>query len=298
MPEMTLDMRVNGRKVTRRADHGQRLLDFLRDELGLTGTKEGCGAGECGTCSVFVDGKLVKSCLMPVVKAQGADIQTVEGLARPGELAAIQKAFHKTGASQCGYCLPGMVMAATSVLREAPEASLDEIKERMGGNICRCTGYSKIIEAAALARAVVTGRACPAVLEPETVGESYIGHNVRWLDAPSKVSGLLKYAGDMVMPDMLHMAVLRSPHAHAEILSIDTSEAEAMERVACVITAADVPGADDDQGGVPRTAGALRPRGRVETRRAGDPRLRPRQRGQAHPGSGRATWTTALPPPT
>ncbi|TCM84980.1 molybdopterin-dependent oxidoreductase [Rhodovulum steppense] len=244
MPEMKLEMQVNGRKVMRLADPGQRLLDFLRDELNLTGTKEGCGAGECGTCSVFVDGKLVKSCLMPVAKAQGAEIQTVEGLAKPGELEAIQKAFHKTGASQCGYCIPGMVMAATSVLREAPEASLDEIKERMGGNICRCTGYSKIIEAVALARDVVTGRASPAVLEPETVGESYIGHNVRRLDAPSKVTGRLKYAGDMVMPDMAHMAVLRSPHAHAEIVSIDTSEAEAMAGVACVITAADVPGTD------------------------------------------------------
>ncbi|TCP41812.1 molybdopterin-dependent oxidoreductase [Rhodovulum marinum] len=244
MPDMKLELQVNGRKVTRRADPGQRLLDFLRDELNLTGTKEGCGAGECGTCSVFVDGKLVKSCLMPAAKAQGADIQTVEGLARPGDLDVIQKAFHKTGASQCGYCIPGMVMAATSILREAPEASLDEIKERMGGNICRCTGYSKIIEAVALARDVVTGRASPAALDPETVGDSFIGHNVRRLDAPSKVTGRLKYAGDMVMPDMLHMAVLRSPHAHAEILSIDTSEAEAMDGVACVITADDVPGKD------------------------------------------------------
>ncbi|SIO48476.1 2Fe-2S iron-sulfur cluster binding domain-containing protein [Rhodovulum sp. ES.010] len=244
MPEMKLEMQVNGRKVARLADPGQRLLDFLRDALNLTGTKEGCGAGECGTCSVFVDGKLVKSCLMPAAKAQGAEIQTVEGLAKPGELEAIQKAFHKTGASQCGYCIPGMVMAATSVLREAPEASLDEIKERMGGNICRCTGYSKIIEAVALARDVVTGRAGPAALEPDTVGDSFIGHNVRRLDAPSKVTGRLKYAGDMVMPDMAHMAVLRSPHAHAEIVSIDTSEAEAMEGVACVITADDVPGTD------------------------------------------------------
>jgi len=244
MPEIDLSLHVNGRKVTRRVDPGARLLDFLRDDLNLTGTKEGCGAGECGTCSVFVDGKLVKSCLMPAAKAQGTEIETVEGLARPGELEAIQKAFHKTGASQCGYCIPGMVMAATSVLREAPEASMEEIKERMGGNICRCTGYSKIIEAVALARDVVTGRATPDALEPERVGDSFIGSNVRRLDAPSKVTGRLKYAGDMVMPDMLHMAVLRSPHAHAEIVSIDTSEAEAMDGVACAITASDVPGTD------------------------------------------------------
>jgi aerobic-type carbon monoxide dehydrogenase small subunit (CoxS/CutS family) len=244
MPEIDISMQVNGRDVSRRVDPGARLLDFLRDDLNLTGTKEGCGAGECGTCSVFVDGKLVKSCLMPVAKARGTTIQTVEGLARPGELEAVQKAFHKTGASQCGYCIPGMVMAATSVLRDAPDATLDEIKERMGGNICRCTGYSKIIEAVALARDVVAGRAGPDALEAEPVGDSYIGNNVRRLDAPSKVTGRLKYAGDMVLPDMLHMAVLRSPHAHAEIVSIDTSEAEAMEGVACVITSADVPGTD------------------------------------------------------
>ena len=97
-----------------------RLLDFVRDDLNLTGTKEGCGAGECGTCSVFVDGVLVKSCLVPAAKAKGAKIETVEGLARSGELSVLQKAFHKTGASQCGYCIPGMVMAATAAIRTNP----------------------------------------------------------------------------------------------------------------------------------------------------------------------------------
>ena len=223
----------------------QRLLDFLRDDLHLTGTKDGCGAGECGACSVFVDGVLMKSCLMPVGKAQGSQIETVEGLAHKGELSLLQKAFHKTGASQCGYCIPGMVMAATSALRVNPFADREEIKERLGGNICRCTGYQKIFDAVELARDVQNGRLpATALLEDEPEDGKYIGANVRRLDAPSKVSGALKYAGDMTMPGMLHMQVLRSPHPHAIIESIDTSEAEAMDGVEGVITCADVPGED------------------------------------------------------
>ncbi|MBD1548447.1 molybdopterin-dependent oxidoreductase [Roseibium aggregatum] len=241
---VTLDLTINGRRQRVQADPGARLLDVLRDGLMLTGAKEGCGAGECGTCSVFVDGKLIKSCLMPAAKAQGAEVETVEGLARTGDLTAVQKAFHKTGASQCGYCIPGMVMAATATLRDNPDADIEEIKERMGGNICRCTGYSKIFEAVEIARDVIAGRLPHTALDPEAVGNSFIGHNTRRLDAPSKVTGRLRYAGDMVMPGMLHMQVLRSPHAHAKIVSIDTTEAEAYPGVHCVLTCDDVPGED------------------------------------------------------
>lgn len=245
MPRLRLELQVNGRPISRETEPHKRLLDFLREDLNLTGTKEGCGAGECGTCSVFVDGRLVKSCLMPAAKAAGTAVQTIEGLAGPGELTPVQKAFHKTGASQCGYCIPGMVMAATSALRENPAADLEEIKERLGGNICRCTGYTKIFEAVEIARDVIAGDLPERVLEEdEAVEGSYIGANVRRLDAPSKVSGRLKYAADMKMPDMLQMQVLRSPRPHARILSIDTGAAEAMEGVACVITAQDVPGKD------------------------------------------------------
>jgi CO/xanthine dehydrogenase Mo-binding subunit/aerobic-type carbon monoxide dehydrogenase small subunit (CoxS/CutS family) len=239
-----MDMTVNGRRVTKPAGPHMRLLDYLRDELNLTGTKEGCGAGECGSCSVFVDGRLMKSCLMPVAKADGTSIETVESLAQNGNLSFLQRAFHKTGASQCGYCIPGMVMAATSALRENPLADAEEIKERLGGNICRCTGYSKIFEAVEIARDVINGTLPATALDAPSAGDSYIGNNVRRLDAPSKVTGALRYAGDMVMPGMLHMQVLRSPHPHALITSIDTSAAEAMPGVACVITAADVPGED------------------------------------------------------
>ena len=245
MPDLQFQATVNGRKVARSAKPHQRLLDFLRDDLQLTGNKEGCGAGECGTCSVFVDGMLVKSCLMPVAKAQGATVDTIESLAKSGELSVLQKAFHKAGASQCGYCIPGMVMAATAALRANPFADREEIKERLGGNICRCTGYQKIFDAVELARDVQNGRLpATALLETDTADGDVIGKSVRRIDAPSKVSGRLKYAGDMIMPGMLHVQVLRSPHTHARIVSIDTSAALAIAGVESVITSADVPGKD------------------------------------------------------
>ena len=245
MPDLQFKATINGRYVSRSAKPHQRLLDFIRDDLNLTGNKEGCGAGECGTCSVFVDGVLMKSCLLPVAKAQGATIETVEALAKTGELSILQKAFHKAGASQCGYCIPGMVMAATAALRANPFADREEIKERLGGNICRCTGYQKIFDAVELARDVQNGRVPVSALLEEVIGDgNVIGKNVRRIDAPSKVTGRLKYAGDMTMPGMLHAQVLRSPLAHARIVSIDTSSAEAMEGVEGVITSVDVPGED------------------------------------------------------
>jgi len=245
MPDLRIEATINGKKISRQAKPHQRLLDFLRDDLNLTGNKEGCGAGECGTCSVFVNGVLMKSCLLPVAKVQGATIESVEALALTGELSLLQKAFHKMGASQCGYCIPGMVMAATAVLRANPFAGREEIKERLGGNICRCTGYQKIFDAVELARDVQNGRLpATALAEIDAEQGEFIGKNVRRIDTPSKVSGRLKYAGDIIMPGMLHVQVLRSPHAHARIVKIDTSAAEAMDGVEGVITSADVPGED------------------------------------------------------
>lgn len=241
---MIVNMTVNGRAVQGLAKPSWRLLDFLREELHLTGAKEGCGAGECGTCSVFVDGKLMKGCLLPVAKAEGAVIQTIEGLAQNGIPTALQKAFHKTGASQCGYCIPGMVMAATAALRDSPNADGEEIKERIGGNICRCTGYQKIVEAIELARDVINGSVPETVLDTDEEFENFIGSNVRRIDAPGKVNGALRYAADMTLPNMLEMQVLRSPRAHARIVELDTRAAEALPGVEAVITSADVPGVD------------------------------------------------------
>jgi len=244
-PPMTqVTATVNGRKVTRSVPVHYRLIDFIREELKLTGNKEGCGAGECGTCSMFVDGKLVKSCLTPVQKIEGAQVETVDDLDRDHGMTVIQRAFHKSGSSQCGYCIPGMVMAATSTLRRNPDAGLEEIKEGLGGNICRCTGYQKILDAVELARDVLNGSLPASVLEEDS-GASFIGASTRRLDAPAKVTGAIKYAADLWMANMLHLQVLRSPHPHARIVKIDATAARAIPGVECVITSDDVPGIDN-----------------------------------------------------
>ncbi len=125
----------------------KRLLDVLREECGLTGTKEGCGEGECGACSVLVNGQLVNSCLVPVLQAQGATILTIEGLASDGKLHALQAAFASSGGAQCGICTPGMILASLQLLERIPYPGLDQIREGLAGNLCRCTGYQKIFDA-------------------------------------------------------------------------------------------------------------------------------------------------------
>lgn len=143
----TIKVRVNGAEHTLTISPDRMLLDMLREDLGLTGTKRGCGNGECGACSVIMDGKLVNSCLVPAMKADGSEISTVEGLASEGDLHPIQEAFLERGAVQCGFCTPGMLLAAKSLFDQNPHPSLEEIKTAISGNLCRCTGYTKIIEA-------------------------------------------------------------------------------------------------------------------------------------------------------
>ena len=127
----------------------ERLLDVLREHLRLTGTKEGCGEGECGACSVMIDGSIVNSCLVPVAQVEGATIQTIEGIATEGQLHAVQQAFIECGGAQCGICTPGMILAACQLLNEKPQPSLEEVREGLSGNLCRCTGYTQILEAVA-----------------------------------------------------------------------------------------------------------------------------------------------------
>ena len=138
---------VNGQQVTVRVHTMERLLDVLRHELGLTGAKEGCGEGECGSCSVLMDGVLVNSCLIPVIQAKGADIVTIEGLSSDKQLAKVQQAFLDCGGAQCGICTPGMILAVHHLLRKRPQPTLEEIREGLSGNLCRCTGYMQIFDA-------------------------------------------------------------------------------------------------------------------------------------------------------
>ncbi|MEO7649556.1 MAG: (2Fe-2S)-binding protein [Bryobacteraceae bacterium] len=137
---------VNGEARTLRVFPMARLLDVLREECGLTGTKEGCGEGECGACSVRIDGELVNSCLVPVLQANGTSIQTIEGVATGEQLHAVQQAFLECGGAQCGMCTPGMVMAAVSLLERNRQPDEGEIRHGLAGNLCRCTGYTKIFE--------------------------------------------------------------------------------------------------------------------------------------------------------
>ncbi len=141
-----MTLTVNGKQRDVSGHSMRRLLDVLRVDLGLTGTKEGCGEGECGACSVMVDGKLVNSCLVPVLDAQGCEIVTIEG-ASDDIFRRLQESFLETGAAQCGICTPGMLMASWELLRRVPKPTLDEIREGLAGNLCRCTGYMRIFEA-------------------------------------------------------------------------------------------------------------------------------------------------------
>jgi len=143
---MLVQFRLNGRMVEKQATPNSSLLDFLRDGLEMTSVKKGCDEGRCGACTVLLNGKPVCSCLMLAVQVRDAEVTTIEGLSRPGELSVVQKAFLENNGYQCGFCTPGMLLAAKALLDQNPDPSVEDIKEALEGNLCRCTGYEQIIE--------------------------------------------------------------------------------------------------------------------------------------------------------
>lgn len=151
MSKKPMKFQINGKEYTAELDPATRMIDVLRDSFCLTGTKEGCGEGECGACTIIMDGKAVNSCLVLAGQAVNANITTIEGVALEGELSRLQKAFIETGAIQCGFCSPGMIMSAKALLDQNPHPSEQEIKIAISGNLCRCTGYQKIVQAIKLA---------------------------------------------------------------------------------------------------------------------------------------------------
>lgn len=152
MEQIKIQFNLNGNDVSVTADPNKRLVDFLREDMGMTSVKEGCGEGECGACTIIYNGKAVTSCLMLAGQADGSTIVTLEGVSENGQLNYIQQAFVDAGAVQCGYCTPGMVLSAKALLDKKPDATDEEIRRAMSGNLCRCTGYSKIIKAVEMAR--------------------------------------------------------------------------------------------------------------------------------------------------
>jgi selenium-dependent xanthine dehydrogenase len=214
-----------------------KLMDFLRDVMRLTGTKNGCGSGACGACTVQIDGRAARACILGLDKLDGKKIVTIEGLSeREQEVYAL--AFAEAGAVQCGYCIPGMVMSAKCLLDNTPDPSEDEIRRALRSNICRCTGYVKIIEAVRLAAKMFrSGRLLPPRKFSGALGEDF--HRV---DAAGKTLGKGLYADDATVPGMLHASALRTPHPRARVLRIDASEALLHPDCEAVFTASDVPG--------------------------------------------------------
>jgi len=236
---------VNGDDYEAAVKPGATLLDLLREELRLTGTKRGCGLGDCGACTVILDGKPVNSCLVLALEADGKSVETIEGLATGGGLHPVQRAFVEKGAIQCGYCTPGMIMRTKALLDENPGAGEDEIKAALSGNLCRCTGYTKIIEAVKTAGAYLKGGKPEKIeYQPQksAMTLSVVGKRLPKIDAPDKATGRAVYTDDITLPNMLYGKLLLSPVPHARIASIDTSRAASLPGVKAVLTGADVPG--------------------------------------------------------
>jgi len=239
-----VNINVNGNDYEIAVRTGATLLDVLREELKLTGTKRGCDQGDCGACTVLLDGKAVNSCLVLAVETNGRKVETIEGLTKSEELHPIQRAFVEKGAIQCGFCTPGMIMRTKSFLDENPNPTKDEIKTALSGNLCRCTGYTKIFEAVETAVEYLHGKEPKKIeYQPQksAMNLSVVGKRLPKIDAPDKATGRAIYTDDIILPNMLYGKTLLSPVAHAKIKSINTEKAKALPGVKAILTGADVP---------------------------------------------------------
>ena len=235
MAKIPIQLDVNGTPYDLLIEPDRSLVDALRDDVGLTGTKRACNEGECASCAVHLDGTVVNACLVLAVEAQGHRITTIEGLARNGRLDPMQQAFADHFAAQCGYCTPGMIMTAKALLAENPKPSEPEVRQAIRGNLCRCTGYAKIVDAIMAASGQPRPRQDPP--SPYRV----VGRSLPRTDALEKVTGKAAFAYDMRLPAMVYGEILRSPHPHARIAGIDTSRAEVIPGVLAVYTQKDMP---------------------------------------------------------
>lgn len=231
---------VNG--VERTTTQNKPLLRYLRDDLHIHSAKDGCSEGACGTCTIHVDGAAVKACVLTTALAAGRNIVTVEGLPEDVREAFVY-AFGAVGAVQCGFCIPGMVMAGAALIAEDPEPTEEQIKYAIRGNVCRCTGYKKIIEGISLAAAVLRGE--KQIDEDLERGDDYgVGKRAFRIDVRKKVLGEGKYPDDideLDQPGLTYASAVRSKYPRARVLSIDTSKAEALPGVVGILRAEDVP---------------------------------------------------------
>ncbi|MCS7248160.1 MAG: molybdopterin-dependent oxidoreductase [Anaerolineales bacterium] len=235
---------LNGKPVKCEVKPETTLLHLLRNTFGLTGTKEGCGSGTCGTCSVWVDNQLVKSCQTKAVEVDGASVTTIEGLAEDGRLTDLQEAFVRHGAVQCGYCIPAMIMAGEALLREKPLPTRHEIRKAINSVLCRCTGYQQIVDAieeTAYRRQNLPWLPPSPVIEPSPQSPYRYIHQLdaKPVDGYEKVTGRARYVGDLRVPGMLYARLLLSPLPHARIVRLNPAPALEVEGVKAVITSKD-----------------------------------------------------------
>jgi len=235
-------LKINGVRHQFIVEPDRILLDLLRDDLRLTGAKQSCDRkGQCGACTVIVNEQAVRSCLQKVAKLDGAEVITVEGLGTPDNPHLIQEAYVLSGAIQCGFCTPGLIMATKALLDRNPDPDDGEIKKALEHNLCRCTGYVKIIDAVKLAGRFIRGETTPDAIRPDPKGPK-IGVSHPRPSAMLKACGLAEFSADIKLQNALEVAVTRSTEHHARIVSIDTLEAEKMPGVAGVMTAKDIKG--------------------------------------------------------
>jgi len=238
-----LTLRINGEDHHTAVPQHWTLLEALRYELDLTGSKQGCDKGDCGACTVLLEGEPVLSCCVLAHAVGEREVTTIEGLATAEGPDRLQRAFDVCGALQCGFCQPGMIVSARALLDEDPQPDDDRIRAALGGNLCRCTGYTKILDAVKLAASdnpLAGPRVATRYGEPAD-GFLVIGAPGRKADSIAKATGAARYTDDLSLPRMAHGKILRSPHAHARIRSIDTSKAEALDGVYAVMVGADLP---------------------------------------------------------
>lgn len=240
---MDLSLVVNGTPVVTSAGPEEMLSDVLRERLHLTGTKIGCGEAECGSCTVLLDGEPVLSCVLPALRADRSQVTTIEGLARNGRLHPLQQAFVDHGAVQCGFCIPGQIMAAAALLDRTPDPTEGEIRAALKDTLCRCAGYPTIVRSVqAAAAALRSGGPVPPPHLPITSDLEVVGQVVPRPDAIDKVRGTAIFADDVEFPGMLHGAVLRAGVPHAILRRLEVEKARRAPGVQVVLTAADVPG--------------------------------------------------------
>lgn len=236
---MQIHLKVNGKEYSADVEPRLVLLDYIRENLGLTGTKRGCESGDCGACTILLNGRAVKSCMMLAVQADECEITTIEGISNGEVMHPVQQAFWENFAVQNGYVTPGIIMSVIDLLSRNPDPTETEVRKWLSGNLSRISGYQNIVKAVLAATAKISGKSTDVKTEEAIPSEKMIGSSIKTKEAPALLKGEAQFIDDIHLPEMLHVAILRSKYGHAIIKNIDVSEAEKLPGVVKVFTGKD-----------------------------------------------------------